>query len=81
MQIYWSEHHGQFKLPPREHARENHLGGMCLTGLAQQHPAAGRLLRYATGGCPAKTRCNWTVAEIEIAVSYGNHISARSKGV
>ena len=44
--------------------------------LALRHPAAAKLLQYATGGCPCKTGKEWTKEEIWEAVERGPHVSA-----
>ena len=49
---------------------------MCPAGLALHHPAADKLLTYATLGCPTKTGRNWTKAEMEEAIKNGPHASA-----
>ena len=49
---------------------------MCPRGLALHHPAAGALLKYATGGCPVNSGQNWTEEMIETAVKRGPHVSA-----
>ena len=49
---------------------------MCPKNLALDHPAAGKLLKYATGGCPANTGKPWTKEMIHAAVERGPHVSA-----
>lgn len=49
---------------------------MCPRGLALHHPAAAKLLQYATGGCPTNTGKNWTKEQIWAAVERGPHVSA-----
>ena len=49
---------------------------MCPSGLEVHNPAYETLLKYATGGCPVKTGCNWTKKEIHAAVIRGPHDSA-----
>jgi hypothetical protein len=49
---------------------------MCPRGLALHHPAAAKLLEYATGGCPANTGRNWSKEQIWAAVERGPHVSA-----
>jgi hypothetical protein len=44
---------------------------------ALQHPAGPMLLQYATEGCPALCGANWTVAQMQAAIDYNNHISAQ----
>ena len=46
--------------------------------LALHHPAADRLLQYATKGCPAETGQDWTVEMIQAAIDRGPHKSAMS---
>jgi hypothetical protein len=49
---------------------------MCPQNLALYHPAAAKLLDFATGGCPANTGRPWTKAEMEAAIERGPHVSA-----
>ena len=49
---------------------------MCPSGLTVYHPAYETLLKYAMGGCPVKTGCNWTKEEIHAAMMRGPHESA-----
>ena len=49
---------------------------MCPSNLALHHPAAAKLLQYATGGCPSNTGRPWTKAQIHEAVARGPHVSA-----
>ena len=49
---------------------------MCPSGLALHHPAAERLLQYATQGCPTDTGQPWTLEQMEKAVMRGPHQSA-----
>ena len=46
------------------------------SGLALHHPAADRLLQYATKGCPAETGQDWTMDMIQAAIDQGPHKSA-----
>ena len=46
------------------------------SGLALHHPAADRLLQYATKGCPAETGQDWTMDMIQAAIDRGPHKSA-----
>jgi hypothetical protein len=49
---------------------------MCPAGLALHHPAAPRLLQYATKGCPVLTGKPWSVEQMEAAIARGPHTSA-----
>ena len=40
---------------------EEYVGEMCPKGLALHHPAAAKLLQYATGGCPVNAGAPWTL--------------------
>ena len=79
-QEFWSRHAGQFELRGKDGHRPSHRGGMCPGGLAQRHPAADKLLEYATKGCPARTGRNWTCEEMQAAVDRSNHASAKADG-
>ena len=74
---YWSRHRGDFTVPPP--AGENKStwkGDMCPQNLALHHPAAAKLLEYATGGCPCNTGKPWTKEQMWAAVERGPHKSA-----
>jgi hypothetical protein len=73
---YWSTHHGQFSIPTPKKALKQWVGEMCPRNLALHHPAAAKLLQYATGGCPANTGRPWTRDEMQAAIDRGPHISA-----
>ena len=49
---------------------------MCPSNLALHHPAAEKLLQYATGGCPANTGWPWSKLEMQAAIDRGPHVSA-----
>jgi hypothetical protein len=49
---------------------------MCPSNLALHHPAAEKLLQYATGGCPANTGRPWSKEEMQVAIDRGPHVSA-----
>eukprot|EP00956_Cyclotella_meneghiniana_P004837 scaffold5989_cov47-Cyclotella_meneghiniana.AAC.8 len=73
-QSYWSSHKGQFKMPAEERqGLSEWKGSMCPSNLALHHPAAEKLLQYATGGCPCNTGKPWTKEEIWAAVERGPH--------
>ena len=55
---------------------DDYIGEMCPRGLALHHPAAGKLLQYATGGCPVNSGKSWTLNMIESAIERGPHASA-----
>jgi hypothetical protein len=74
--IFWSEHRGEFKVPEKRQALTKWRNQMCPTNLALDHPAAAKLLQYATGGCPANTGKPLTKERIHAAVEQGPHVSA-----
>jgi hypothetical protein len=49
---------------------------MCPKGLALHHPAAEKLLQYATRGCPVNSGAPWTLEMQEAAIARGPHVSA-----
>lgn len=51
---YWSSHQGEFVIPPELDHLGQWRGEMSPKGLALHHPATGRLLQYATKGCPSR---------------------------
>jgi hypothetical protein len=59
-QTYWSIYKGDFELPEAKEELESWRNMMCPRGLALHHPAAAKLLQYATGGCPANTGQNFS---------------------
>ena len=74
---FWTKHQGNFKLPAKQADNpKSWKGGMCPQNLALHHPAAEKLLQYATGGCPCNTGKPWTKEEIWAAVERGPHVSA-----
>jgi hypothetical protein len=73
---YWSTHQGQFEIPPKLDHLGQWRGEMCPKGLALHHPVAGKLLQYATKGCPSRTGKPWTRAKMQEAIDRGPHISA-----
>eukprot|EP00956_Cyclotella_meneghiniana_P026592 scaffold57877_cov41-Cyclotella_meneghiniana.AAC.3 len=76
-QSYWTTHEGKFSLPMEsKQGLSEWKGSMCPSNLALHHPAAKKLLQYATGGCPCNTGKPWTKDEIWAAVERGPHVSA-----
>jgi hypothetical protein len=73
---FWMTHAGEVALPGEKIAVEQWKGCMCPSNLALEHPAAEKLLEYATGGCPANTGKPWTKKQMWAAVDRGPHISA-----
>ena len=73
---YWNKYKGEFVVPPPKVAVQSYKGSMCPSNLALKHPAAEKLSKYATGGCPTNTGKPWTKAEIWEAVERGPHVSA-----
>jgi hypothetical protein len=55
---------------------KEYVGEMCPKGLALHHPAAAKLLQYATGGCPVNAGAPWTLEMQEAAISRGPHALA-----
>jgi hypothetical protein len=49
---------------------------MCPRNLALDHPAAAKLLQYATGGCPVNSGKPWTKEMMHKAMARGPHVSA-----
>jgi hypothetical protein len=62
--------------PDKKIALEKWRGSMCPANLALEHPAAEKLLEYATGGCPANTGKPWSKEQMWAAVERGPHVSA-----
>eukprot|EP00956_Cyclotella_meneghiniana_P042622 scaffold248725_cov109-Cyclotella_meneghiniana.AAC.1 len=76
-QSYWTTHEGKFRLPTEsKQGLSEWKGSMCPSNLALHHPAAKKLLQYATGGCPCNTGKPWTKDEMWAAVERGPHVSA-----
>ena len=76
-QSYWTTYEGKFTMPTEKKDNlQQWKGSMCPRNLALHHPAAKKLLQYATGGCPCNTGQPWTKDEIWAAVERGPHVSA-----
>ena len=75
-QSYWQHYKGEFVLPEQRDPPDAYRGDMCPSNLALHHPAAAKLLQYATGGCPSNTGQPWTRQQIEEAIERGPHVSA-----
>ena len=75
-ETYWSLYDGTFEMPEAKEELKKWRNMMCPKGLALHHPAAGKLLEYATGGCPTNTGKDWTVEQMRAAVERGPHVSA-----
>jgi hypothetical protein len=73
---YWEIYRGEFVMPEAKQEQKEWRNMMCPKGLALHHPAAAKLLEYATGGCPANTGKEWTKAQMWAAVERGPHVSA-----
>jgi hypothetical protein len=73
---WWTTHKGKFVLPDALCPPGVHRNHMCPSGLALHHPAASKLLQYATGGCPTRTGNPWTQAEMQAAIDRGLHASS-----
>ena len=56
---------------------ETYLNSMCPKGLALHHPAAAKLLQYATKGCPVNLGKPWTLEMMAAAIERGPHALAR----
>jgi hypothetical protein len=46
--------------------------------LAQAHPAGPMLTKFGTHGCPVSIATNWTLDQLDHAVEYGAHPSAKT---
>jgi hypothetical protein len=73
---YWSHYKGEFVMPPQLKGLEEWRGSMCPSNLALHHPAAGKLLQYATGGCPCNTGKPWSKQQMWAAVERRPHVLA-----
>jgi hypothetical protein len=73
---YWTAYKGNFELPETKESLQEWKGSMCPRGLAVEHPAASKLLDYASGGCPCNSGKPWTKEEMWAAVERGPHVSA-----
>ena len=47
-----SHHRVEFSIPYPKQLPTTYKGYICKAGLALHHPAAGKLLQFATKGCP-----------------------------
>ena len=74
---YWSQYQGNFCIPTPKQAPSKWRNQMCPSGLALHHPAAEKLLQYATEGCPTDTGEDWTQEQMTKAVLRGPHESAK----
>jgi hypothetical protein len=74
--IFWSDYQGGFEAPEKRTAVSEWKNNMCPKNLALEHPAAEKLLQYATGGCPCNTGKPWSKEMIHAAVERGPHVSA-----
>jgi hypothetical protein len=73
---YWRHYKGDFVMPLQMEGLQEWKGSMCPSNLALHHPAAAKLLQYATGGCPCNTGKPWTKSQMWAAVERGPHVSA-----
>ena len=73
---YWTAYRGDFELPGPQENPTDWKGSMCPKNLALEHPAANKLLQYATGGCPCNSGKPWTKEQMWEAVARGPHVSA-----
>ena len=61
---YWQKYEGLANAPTESAGLvevKEYVGEMCPKGLALHHPAASKLLQYATGGCPVNAGAPWTL--------------------
>ena len=72
---YWSHHRGEFSIPSPKQGPTTYKGSMCPAGLALHHPAAGKLLQFATKGCPTMTGKPWTLIQMREAIDQGPYVS------
>lgn len=63
-------------MPESLEGLNEYVGEMCPQGLVLHHPAAAKLLQYASGGCPANTGKPWMKDMMEAAIKRGPHVSA-----
>ena len=76
-QQWWTTYQGTFAMPsPRTDPLPTYRNNMCPRGLALHHPAAERLLEYASTGCPTHTGAPWTIDQMRAAIERGPHVSA-----
>ena len=61
---YGSYHRGEFSIPSSKQVPTTYKGYMCPVGLSLHHPAAGKLLQFATKGFPTITRKPWTLSQM-----------------
>ena len=76
---WWKHHKGEYSIPTPKSGPAVYKGSMCPSGLALHHPAAEKLLQFATEGCPARTGKPWTKEQMEEAIARGPHVSALEK--
>ena len=78
--VDWRKHHrGEFSIPTPKSGPKVYKGSMCPSRLALHHPAAEKLLQFATEGRPARTGKPWMKEQIEEAIARGPHVSALEK--
>jgi hypothetical protein len=77
-QSYWTSHTGNAVLPHKDKHPDTYLSEMCPAGIATSHPPGALLAKWATMGCPTRTRRPWTKKEIWEAVERGPHKSTLS---
>ena len=65
---YWYHHTGEFSIPYPNQGPNTYNGSMCPAGLALHHPSAGKLLQFATKGCPTMTGKPWTLNQTEESI-------------
>ena len=73
---YWSHHRGEFSIPSPKQGPITYKGYICPEGLSLQHPAAVKLLPFATKVCPTITGKPWNLIQMEEAIYRGLHVSA-----
>ena len=76
---YWTQYEGRATEPAEPSGVEeldHYLNEMCPKGLALHHPAAEKLLQYATRGCPVNSGAEWTLEMQEAAIARWPHASA-----
>ena len=76
---WWKHHRGEFSIPTPKSGPKVYKGSMCPSRLALHHPAAEKILQFATEVCPARTGKPWSKEQMEEAIARGPHVSALEK--
>jgi hypothetical protein len=76
--LAWTTHRGDEQLPKPTPLPDTWRGNMCPSGIATSHPAGELLQEWSKLGCPMRTGCPWSKAEMWEAIERGPHRSALS---